>query len=207
MITSDLVDPWVKGTAALFTEEFFQSVKDHLAPGGVVTMFVQLYLSNVESVKSEIGTFVKVFPHTLVWGNTVEGRGYDLVLTAQNEPSHLDVDALQTLIDRPDHAVVAQSLRDIGIPSAVALVSSYAGSGRDLAPWLADAVINRDRNLRLQYLAGLGLDLQQSAPIYADMLKYATFPTPAIVGSPASLDAIAQAMAQSRRRAAAGSGQ
>ena len=207
VITSDLVDPWVKGTAALFTEEFFHSVKDHLAPGGVVTMFVQLYLSNVESVKSEIGTFVKVFPHTLVWGNTVEGRGYDLVLTAQNEPPHLDVDALQALIDRPDHAAVAQSLRDIGIPSAVALASSYAGSGRDLTPWLADAVINRDRNLRLQYLAGLGLDLQQSAPIYADMLRYATFPTPAIVGSPASLDAIAQAMAQSRRRAAAGSGQ
>ncbi len=41
-------------------------------------------------------------------------------------------------------------------------------------PWLRDAAINRDRNLRLQYLAGLGLNLYQADQIYADMLRYVT---------------------------------
>ena len=55
--------------------------------------------------------------------------------------------------------------------SAVDLFSNYAGMKTDLAPWLADAAINRDRNLRLQYLAGMGFNLYQSEAIYADMLQ------------------------------------
>jgi len=34
------------------------------------------------------------------------------------------------------------------------LFGTYAGQARDLARGLRDAEINRDRNLRLQYLAG-----------------------------------------------------
>ena len=58
--------------------------------------------------------------------------------------------------------------------SAVDLFSTYAGRKPDLLPWLRDASINRDRNLRLQYLAGLGLNLYQADVIYADMLRYVT---------------------------------
>src|SRR5262245_44840059 len=53
-VTSDPLDPWVKGAAMLYTREFFEMVKQHLNPGGVVTLFVQLYESNEEAVKSEI---------------------------------------------------------------------------------------------------------------------------------------------------------
>ena len=60
--------------------------------------------------------------------------------------------------------------------SAIDLFSTYAGKRPDLDPWMSDAIINRDRNLRLQYLAGLGLNLYQSDVIYADMLKYARYP-------------------------------
>jgi spermidine synthase len=71
-------------------------------------------------------------------------------------------------------APVAQSLGQVGMYSAIDLFSNYAGMKTDLAPWLADAAINRDRNLRLQYLAGLGLNLYQSESIYADMLTHAS---------------------------------
>src|SRR6185369_3241694 len=37
-ITSDPLDPWVKGAAMLYTVEFFQMAKDHLNDGGVVTL-------------------------------------------------------------------------------------------------------------------------------------------------------------------------
>jgi spermidine synthase len=201
VITSDLVDPWVKGTAALFTREFFDTMKAHLAPGGVVTLFVQLYLSNPESVKSEIGTFMEVFPHTIVWGNTLEGKGYDLVLTGSVDPFVIDIDRTQALLDTLPYAPVAQSLRDIGVGSAVDLFSSYAAAGDDLRPWLRDAIINRDRNLRLQYLAGMGLDLQQSGPIYADMLRYSTFPAHLFAGSAPSIRALRDGVDRASRRA------
>ena len=170
-ITSDPLDPWVKGAAMLYTVEFFQMAKAHLNEGGVVTLFVQLYESNMAAVKSEIGTFLDVFPNGVVWGNTNEGKGYDLVLMGQNQPSKIDVDAIQARLQRPEYAPMAKSLREIGMNSAVDLFSTYAGRKPDLEPWLRDATLNRDRNLRLQYLAGLGLNLYQADVIYADMLR------------------------------------
>jgi len=171
-ITSDPLDPWVKGAATLYTREFFAEVKEHLNPGGVVTLFVQLYESTDSAVKSEIGTFLEVFPNGIVFGNTNEGKGYDLVLVGQAEPTRIDVDAIQEKLRRPEYAPMARSLREIGMNSAVDLFATYAGRKPDLEPWLRDATLNRDRNLRLQYLAGLGLNLYQADVIYADMLRH-----------------------------------
>ena len=94
-ITSDPLDPWVKGAAMLYTKEFFETAKAHLNPGGVMTLFVQLYESNSDAVKSEIATFLDAFPNGIVWGNTNEGKGYDLVLLGQAEPTKIDVDAIE----------------------------------------------------------------------------------------------------------------
>jgi spermidine synthase len=173
-ITSDPLDPWVKGAAMLYTREFFELAKSHLNPGGAVTLFVQLYESNTEAVKSEIATFMEAFPNGVVWGNTQEGRGYDLVLLGTAEPTKIDVDAIEQRLQRPEYAQVRFSLSQIGMNSAVDLFSTYAGTATELQPWLKNANINRDRNLRLQYLAGLGLNLYQSDTIYADMLAYAS---------------------------------
>jgi spermidine synthase len=171
-VTSDPLDPWVKGAAMLYTREFFDMVKARLNPGGAVTLFVQLYESNTDAVKSEIGTFLDAFPNGIVWGNTNEGKGYDLVLLGQVEPTKIDVDAIQAKLDRPEYAPLKQSLREIGMTSAVDLFSTYAGRKADLEPWLRNAQINHDSNLRLQYLAGLGLNLYQADVIYAEMLRY-----------------------------------
>ena len=174
----------------LYTREFFEDVKAHLNPGGVVTLFVQLYESNTEAVKSEIGTFFEAFPNGMVFGNTNNGVGYDLVLFGQVEPTKIDLDMIEARLKQPEYAKVAQSLREIGFNSAVDLFSTYAGSASDLKPWLKDAPINRDRNLRLQYLAGLGLNLYQSGPIYAEMLRYRTLPQNLFVGSDALKNAV-----------------
>ena len=45
IITSDPIHPWVKGAASLYTKEYFELVKSHLNPGGVVTQWVPLYQS------------------------------------------------------------------------------------------------------------------------------------------------------------------
>jgi spermidine synthase len=200
-ITSDPLDPWVKGAAALYTREFFEEVKQHLNPGGVMTLFVQLYESNPAAVKSEISTFLEAFPHGIVWGNTQNGAGYDLVLMGGLEPLKIDVDKIEQTLKSPQYARVAQSLSEIGMFSAVDLFSTYAGKRPDLEPWMADAMINRDRNLRLQYLAGLGLNLYQSEAIYADMLKYATrYPDELFTGSPATLQALKAGIARQQGR-------
>jgi spermidine synthase len=171
----------------LYTVEFFTMAKEHLNEGGVVTLFVQLYESNMEAVKSEIGTFLEVFPNGVVWGNTNEGKGYDLVLMGQNQPSKIDVDAIQARLQRPEYAPLKKSLQEIGMNSAIDLFSTYAGRKPDLEPWLSDVMLNRDKNLRLQYLAGLGLNLYQADTIYADMLRHVNkLPEDLFIGSDAT---------------------
>ncbi len=189
-VTSDPLDPWVKGAATLYTEEFFGVVKEHLNPGGVVTLFVQLYETGIPGVKSEIATFLKAFPNGVVFGNTTNGGGYDLVLVGQNSPSmHIDVDAVEAKLASPEYAQVAASLREIGFNNATELFSTFAGNAQMLAPWLADAQINRDRNLRLQFLAGEGLNQYNQAAIYSQMLQYRQYPEGLFTGAP---DRIAQ---------------
>ena len=189
-ITSDPFDPWVKGAATLYTKEFFQLAKRHLKPGGVITVFVQLYESGMPAVKSEVATFLEVFPNGIVWGNTHNGGGYDVVLMGQAEPSRINIDSLEARLARPDFAQVAQSLREIGFNSATDLLSTYAGDGPHLQPWLADAQINTDRNLRLQYLAGLGVNKYEQATIYREMLSYRQPPDGIFIGTPERLAAL-----------------
>ncbi len=75
IITSDPIDPWVKGCAALNTVEYYQMCRDHLNPGGSVCLWIPLYESNLETTKSVIATFFQVFPHGILWSN--ERESYD----------------------------------------------------------------------------------------------------------------------------------
>src|ERR1035437_2412663 len=176
VITSDPIHPWVKGSATLYSKEYFELVKQHLNPGGIDTQWVPLYETDLSTVKSELATFFDVFPSGTIWGNDTAGGGYDTVLLGQAEATKIDVDQLQEKLERPDQSRVAASMREVGFSSAIALLSTYAGQGRDLRPWLADAEINRDGNLRLQYLAGLALNKSMEGAIYSQMLTYRRYP-------------------------------
>ncbi len=181
IITSDPIHPWVKGAATLYTKEYFDLVKRHLNPGGLFTQWVPLYESDPGVVKSELATFFDVFPKGTIWSNDQDGEGYDIVLLGQADGLKIDVDEFQERMRR-DHRV-AQSLEEVGFRTMVSLLGTYAGQGPDLGPWLEQAEINRDRNLRLQYLAGMGLNLDQAGFIYDDLLSYRRFPEELFVGS------------------------
>ena len=194
IITSDPIHPFVKGSASLYSKEYFELVKSHLNPGGIVTQWVPLYESDEASVKSEIATFFSVFPYGTVWANNVNGQGYDIVLVGQLEVPHFDLDALQARLERPDYAPVRKSLADVSMDSTIDLFSTYAGNSVDLAPWLKGAAINRDSDLRLQYLAGLALNHAEEDKIYRAIMQYWAPPIQIFSGSPERLDAIFSAM-------------
>jgi spermidine synthase len=196
-VTSDPLDPWVKGAAMLYTREFFELVRQRLNPGGVVTLFVQLYESNTEAVKSEVGTFFEAFPKGMVFANTYNGAGYDLVLLGQVDGTTIDLDEMEARLKRPEYGPVAKSLEQIGMHSAVDLFSTFAGQAPDFSAWLKDAEINRDRSLRLQYLAGRGLNLYHADSIYSDMLGHAREPQSIFTGSPGLTQALLQKISQS----------
>lgn len=184
IIASDPLDVFIKGTAALYSKEYFESVKSHLNPGGMFTLYVPLYETDEPTIKSELATFFEAFPYGTIWANTRDGLGYDMVFMGQVEPLRINIDEAQERINRDDHAGVRTSLREIGVNSLLELFSTYAGSARDLAPWTEGAAINTDGDLRLSYLAGWGINSNLEDILYRKMLVYRTPPVGIFTGSP-----------------------
>jgi spermidine synthase len=194
IIASDPLDVFVKGTAALYTKEYFEAVKRHLNPGGMFTLYVPLYESDERTVRSELATFFDAFPNATVWANTVNGQGYDMVFMGQVEPLKIDIDEIQARLDRPDYALVAESLRDVQFPSALDLFATYAGQRSDLGQWTAGVDLNRDRDLRLQYWGGWGINSSMEDKIYRRMIGFRRPSSGLFTGSPEKLEALMSAI-------------
>ncbi len=189
IIASDPLDVFVKGTAALYSLEYYESVKRHLNPGGIFTLYVPLYETDELTFKSELATFFKAFPEGSVWSNTRDGLGYDMVFMGQAGPLHIDLEKAQEKYDRPEHATVRESLHDIGIDSMGDLFSTFTGTSADLNRWVGTSPLNTDADLRLSYLAGWGINSDLADYLYRQMLKYRRPPT-FFTGSPEHMAAV-----------------
>jgi spermidine synthase len=187
IIASDPLDVFIKGTAALYSREYFEAVKQHLNAGGMFTLYVPLYETDESTIRSELATFFDAFPNGTLWANLRDGLGYDMVFMGQAEPLKIDMDEVQRRFNRPDYAPVRQSLADIEINSPYDLFSTYTGAGRDLQPWTQGALINTDKDLRLSYLAGWGINSDMADLLYREMLKYRRPPVEIFSGPPEQL--------------------
>jgi spermidine synthase len=210
IITSDPIDPWVKGCAALNTVEYYRMCRDHLNPGGSASLWIPFYESNLETAKSVIATFFEVFPNGIVWSNDRQGMGYDAVLFGQVEPTVIDVGGLQRRLERPDYQLVKDSLREVGfgesnigigeVSEGIDLLSTYSGQATSLKEWSRGAEINTDRNLRLQYLAGLSVNTSMGDRIRSSILQHFRFPEQTFVGAPESVNVLKLSLLQAGRR-------
>jgi spermidine synthase len=199
VITTDPIHPWVKGTSTLYSKEYYELVKSHLNPHGVAAQWLPLYESDEETVKTELATFFAVFPNATIWSNYFDGDGYDLVLLGREDSSPIDADRLQQRLNQPNYAGVSASIAEVGFHSAMELIGSYAGRATDLAPMVSNIPINEDLNLRLQYLAGLGLNSRAAPQIYTDLLAYRKFPADLFTGGNEGLNALRESLGRSHR--------
>ena len=141
VIVSQPGNPWMAGASALFTREYFQQMKERLAPGGVVGVWVQGFSASPESVNALIGTFTSVFEYADLWETRVLG---DYILTGYDSPRDFDLAALD---DRMRRGTVAQGLAWQKIEDAADLIGYFVADGqaaRQLPG--ADAINDDDRN-------------------------------------------------------------
>ena len=116
------------------------------------------------------------------------------MLVGQAQQPAIWVDAIEGMLRHPSYAAVDSSLIQAGIYGAADLFGNYAGRARDLKGWLADAQVNGDRDLRLQYLARLGLNEHSGDEIYREMLDYRTYPDDIVVAIEGTVDDLKAAM-------------
>jgi spermidine synthase len=195
IITSDPIHPWVKGSATLYTRDYFELVRKHLNPGGVVTQWVPFYETTPEVVKSELATFFGVFPGAVVFGNEGERADSDVVVFGEAEPMPIEVDRIERRLASDDYRRVKASLAEVEFHSATELLATYVNRATDLKDWLKDAQINTDRNLRLQYLAGMSSNAYLGEEIYAELVRGRRFPEDIFIGSEETTKMLRRALA------------
>jgi len=83
--------------------------------------------------------------------------------------------------------------------SATELLATYAGKASDLAPMLTDAPINRDLNMRLQYIAGWGLNSVMAADLYREILSHRQFPEDLLAGTGEHMETLREVLGRRHR--------
>ena len=87
------------------------------------------------------------------------------------------------------------------LEEGIDLLATYAGQAPLLKEWSRGAQINTDRNLRLQYLAGMWLNSNMGERILSSILAHYRFPDQTFVGSPEGIHALKQALDRAGRKA------
>jgi spermidine synthase len=142
VIVSEPSNPWIAGIGSLFTREFFRLACDRLAPGGVLSQWVQIYDFNPDDLRAIFATVTEVFPHVHAW---MASPG-DLILIASEDPLELDPDALTRALD----GVPGEDLASVEILPVEQLLSCFITDETGLAAYAGNAARVTDDNLYLE---------------------------------------------------------
>jgi len=184
IIASDPIHPGYRGTAALYSQEFYDLCKRCLTQHGMVSQWLPLLAMDEAAVKSEAVTLFGAFDRATLWhtGN-FRGRRH-MVICGALAPVPLDVQARERWLARTP--AFQQSLASLELSGLSDLLRLYSGQKRDLRPWLRDAVVNRDWAMRLEYLAGRAFEYDRSEEIFQAIMAYRAFPGNLFVNVPST---------------------
>ncbi len=139
VIISEPSNPWMSGPARLFTQEFFQEVRTHLADGGLFAQWMPLYGVSTSLLQAELRTFLGVFPSVALF-RVANG---DLLLVGSSAP----ITGFDPAVLPPE---VVSDLGRIGVDGA-GLAARFVTGDRGLAEWLKDGPVNTDDNGLLEF--------------------------------------------------------
>ncbi len=94
VIVGDLVVPWRRGEAALYTLESFASARRALAPGGIFCQWVPLFQLSRREFDSIAATFLDVFPWSVLWKGDFRAGEAAVALIGLTSGAPLDPNAI-----------------------------------------------------------------------------------------------------------------
>lgn len=144
VIVSEPSNPWMAGVAALFTREFFESVRARLSPSGIFCQWAHTYDISDRDLRSVVATFAAVFPQGSMW---LVGNG-DLLLIGSPDGIVARLDNIETGWRRPG---VAADLASVSALEPFAYWSLFVGGPADLARYGAGAALQTDDRMSLEF--------------------------------------------------------
>jgi spermidine synthase len=150
VVISEPSNPWIAGTASLFTLEYYELVRESLREGGIFAQWLQLYSMDQDSVRSVIRTFKQVFPEAYLAQTIV---GTDVLLIGSVDPIAIDIEGMGVRMVGPVAADLAEpSVRIVTIHELLARI--WLGPA-DVTGVANGAILHRDDWPFLMYRAPL----------------------------------------------------
>ena len=153
VIISEPSNPWMAGVSALFTREFFASVRSRLAPGGVFCQWGHLYNMSEADLATLLATFGDVFPNASVFVISEA----DILIIGGDTPSGLRPARLEGLAELARLDLAASGL------SALSLASIPTVPLSKLSEWLQGALRHTDDAPVLDFSAPRSIHAQTAA--------------------------------------------
>lgn len=116
VVVADLFHPGRNGAGGLYAREHFETVRDHLAPGGIFAQWLPLYQMDMETLKVVVRTFTDVFDPAQAWLGiyNVDTPAVALVGGADAQALKLDPARIADAVTAPVYAeVLMQEPRDL----------------------------------------------------------------------------------------------
>jgi spermidine synthase len=147
LIVSEPSNPWIAGVATLFTDEFYQQARTHLAPNGMLVQWVQSYALFPKDLRMVMGTLAHQFEQVTVW----RGLPLDIILLAQSKA------APPVPLNRMNRLWSVATLHDqyaaMGMSKPESLLAFHLLDDGDLRKLAADSPLNTDDLTQLEYHA------------------------------------------------------
>ncbi len=151
VIISEPSNPWISGVSNLFTQEFYKLCAEKLNKGGLICQWFQVYHMSPEDVKTEINTFLSVFPNVTVWSPTM-GREpmADILMVGSKEDFTID---FKLLNERFHDVTIREDMAYININGPFDILSCYLMGGNELYRRLAYHAVNTDNQPIIEFNA------------------------------------------------------
>jgi spermidine synthase len=140
LVVSEPSNPYRAGVASLFTQEYYQAIRDRLSEDGLFLQWLQAYAIDVPTTRTVYATVSAVFPEIETW----ELGANDLLLVASRRPLRYDMPRLRDRVAKePFRAALLHTWRTTGIEGLFSHYVARGSFGRALAH-LAGPSLNTD---------------------------------------------------------------
>jgi len=108
-----------RGVVNLYTREFYESARDHLAPGGIFSIWVNIAMTPEEDMRHLVRTVLDVFPYVTVWQDP---GAFSWIINGSMEPRPPDMALLK---EKFADGKIREDLASIGLADPYELLTMF----------------------------------------------------------------------------------
>ncbi|MGD9854849.1 MAG: fused MFS/spermidine synthase, partial [Planctomycetaceae bacterium] len=151
VISTDVTNLEYKQNGNLYTREYFQLMKDRLAPGGIACAWIPMGSISEDDFKTLIRSFFVVYPHTTLWYMAQANTGFGILI---GTPDELKID-MRRLEEGFTNLKVRKDLQEIDIESPFQIVHALHLDSDGIRNYVEQAPLHTDDRPILEFSSPL----------------------------------------------------